>query len=572
VERLENREQPGSLLSSGLGVSLLGTALDAGSLPADSPHLTSLVHRRLTTDPTPVAPTAAVLSAAPGATTRAPASPAPTPAPTNLPTSPTNIQVLPLPASPRLNQGIQAPTASALPAAVPVAAPTVVDSGSLVRAPDPQPTPTGTGSDGGITPQFVQNWATYLGTSGSDFYTKVKYTSGGLYVAGSVTDSNDSTAQDLAVAKLSLDGSTRLQYHTFNFGAGVKFFSRGLDVASDGTVYVGGFIGPNVKNIGGGLSNLEIVSVKPDFSATNWAYTFSDPTVRTAVYSVKLDSAGTNLYFDGDEDLSAQSLPADNLLAGKLTGLTGASPTVVYQHAYVFSDASMNPTATVVPVIAGFSGIAPDAAGNADIVANYNDNAGNIDPLFGQIAADGGSFHTSQVYSSVGMRGLGTDITVDSGNNYLFTGSVSDRVNTGTMDELVAKWSQANSQVYGSEWEFSNSSGGLINTFGFGIREDSSGAVYTISSTSDPSQPPTSNIQLEADKYSSNGQTFVDGTLGAVGGTSLDYGLGIDIGGVNNTAYIAGTTNSTDFSTTAGAYQQTYQGGAFDGYVASLTL
>jgi hypothetical protein len=566
LERLECRTQPGSLLLSS-GLPLLASSLDVGGLPPDSSqnaHVLSIVHRRIN-DSTSTGQSGQVATIAytPVQVTRsAPAAPAQPLDPTT-PNQGSEL-VFGLPPGPRANHAFSAPRGAALPQAVSVAAPTVYNSPPLV--PNNNVRPVNTGSDGGIGPQFTTGFSTYVGGPGEDVYTRDKFTAGGLYLAGSVTDPSDSTAQDLAVAKLANNGASYvISPHLFNFGAGTKFWSRGLDVAADGTTYVSGFIGANPKNKGIHPSNLEIVSINPTLTAVNWTVGFADSTVRTAVYSVKLDAAGTNLYFDGDEDLSSIGLPQDNLLAGKLTGLTNPTPTVVYQHAYVFQDSSMNPAATVVGFVAGASGIAPDAAGNADFVTNFNDNAGNNSPLFGQIAPDGGSINSAHIYPNSGPRGMGTDITVDSGNNYLFTGSFSP---AGSQTNLVeAKWTQSNTQVFGYNWAFSGVDG-PINAFGAGIREDASGNVYTSATLLDPNQPSTSNLQLEVDKFSPD--NFLDGTLGRVGGTMDDYGLGIDLGGINNTAYVVGTTNSTDFDTTPGVVQPTYGGGPQDGYALSI--
>src|SRR5262249_9387956 len=55
-----------------------------------------------------------------------------------------------------------------------------------------------------------------------------------------------------------------------------------------------------------------------------------------------------------------------------------------------------------------------------------------------------------------------------------------------------------------------------------------------------------------------------------LGGSGLDVASGIAVDG-NDLAYVAGYTQSSDFPTTAGAYQTTAAGGADDAFVTRLT-
>ena len=54
-----------------------------------------------------------------------------------------------------------------------------------------------------------------------------------------------------------------------------------------------------------------------------------------------------------------------------------------------------------------------------------------------------------------------------------------------------------------------------------------------------------------------------------LGGTGEDYGSGIAVDTAGN-AYVTGTTYSTDFPTTAGAFQTTFGGGNADAFVTKL--
>jgi hypothetical protein len=431
---------------------------------------------------------------------------------------------------------------------------------------------------GGIQPQFSVTFATYLGGPGADIYTRIKYRPTGMYLAGSATDPMDPTALDLTVAKITIDGTTLLQFGRFNFGHGTKFWSRGLDVAADGTVYVDGFTGANEKNTSG-MSNFYVVSIRPDFSATNWVVTFQDPTQRAAGYGLKLDGGGANLYYNGDFDLSRQSLPRDNLLMGKLTNLPQPMPTTVYSNIFTFVDTHGLPTPTVVPVVAGASGVGPDTVGDADFVTNINDGMGDIQPLFGQLAPDGSHIIASFSVPSVGQSGLGTDITVDAGNNYVFTGSART-AGANVNGLLIGKATQANQVLFLNAFFFTGPLGPL-NSFGTGVREDGMGQVFTSASNNDPARPPNASYTLEAYKFSADGSMVLDGTNGALHGSRNDYGLGLDLPSVGpdgepppdaSNVYVVGASSSPDFPTTPGGLQTNYGGGPTDGVVACMIL
>jgi hypothetical protein len=77
-----------------------------------------------------------------------------------------------------------------------------------------------------------------------------------------------------------------------------------------------------------------------------------------------------------------------------------------------------------------------------------------------------------------------------------------------------------------------------------------------------------------ADAFITKIDTEIAG-LGAIvystflGGTGDDQALGIALDSAEN-AYVSGFTNSLDFPTTPNAFQRTYQGGPFDGFVSKL--
>ena len=76
------------------------------------------------------------------------------------------------------------------------------------------------------------------------------------------------------------------------------------------------------------------------------------------------------------------------------------------------------------------------------------------------------------------------------------------------------------------------------------------------------------SIGFEVAEYDHSQPLVIDPVLAYstyLGGNDLDYGMGIDVDSEGN-AYIVGDASSTDFPTTAGAYQTTKQGGGYNGY------
>jgi hypothetical protein len=444
-----------------------------------------------------------------------------------------------------------------------LSAPQVVPTPALQVAPAPRviTSQLGAGSKGGIDPLFHTNAATYLGGTLVDAYTRIKSTSTGLVVAGFSGATSNPTGIDLAVAEVSNTLTSATVAH-IDFGTGVKFYGRGLEVGSDGTIYVTGFTGQNAMNVSG-TSNFYVLSIRSDLTAVNWALFFS---TRSAGYGLRLDAAGTNLYVTGDYDLSGVGFPADNLLIIKLTNLHASTPTTVYSSVFIFADGMGHPTPSLG------NGVGPDSHGNADVVGNYTLGS-NVEPLEGQINPAGNAFLDARFFPSVGPQGKGLDITVDSTDTYFISGSFNTVNGDPGTSFFNAKFSPVGTEAWDFEWMMTTNNGNIaLNSFATGIRTDSLGYVYDSVSEVDPTSSSTSNVTLDAFKFSATGGGFIDGTVGAIGGSRYDYGLGIDVAAGNNPVYLVGATSSPDFPVTPGVVQTTYGGGSFDGVILSLTM
>ncbi len=168
---------------------------------------------------------------------------------------------------------------------------------------------------------------------------------------------------------------------------------------------------------------------------------------------------------------------------------------------------------------------------------------------------------------------LSTDLPVSDGA-YQPTYGGGDSSGYGG-DAFVAKLTSD-----GSDIAYSTYLGGADDEIGLGIAVDTAGAAYVTGYTYSKNFPTTGGAfqGTLSTKYFSGFVTKVgaDGTVlnysTYLSGTYADYGSKIAVD-ANGNAYIGGFAASTDFPTTAGAYQTTNKGGFFygsDGFVTKL--
>jgi hypothetical protein len=153
----------------------------------------------------------------------------------------------------------------------------------------------------------------------------------------------------------------------------------------------------------------------------------------------------------------------------------------------------------------------------------------------------------------------------------------SDTTYNGGGDAFVSKLNST-----GSTLAYSTYLGGSSSDEGFGIALDGTGAAYVTGLTASSDFPTTlgafdtsHNGALDAfvTKLNSTGSallysTYLGGSSSDLGGTELDYGSGIAVDGTG-AAYVTGQTRASDFPTTLGAFDTTYNGGQ-DAFVSKL--
>ena len=373
-------------------------------------------------------------------------------------------------------------------------------------------------------------------------------------------------------------------------------FDQGLDIAVDagGNAYVTGF-----------TSSTDFPTTPGAFDTTfngnsDAFVTKLDPTGSMLIYSTYLGGTGIN---------QGSSIAVDAGGNAYVTGFTQSTnfPTTPGAFDTTFNGAQdafatkLNPTGSLLlysTYLGGISsdegfGIAVDAGGNAHITgltssSNFPTTPGAFDTTFN---GDQDAFVTkfdptgSMLLYSTYLGGTSSDqgrgIAVDAGGNAYVTGLTSssnfpttpgafDTTFNGAQDAFVTKLDPTGSMLI-----YSTYLGGASSDEGRGIAIDAGGNAYVTGITLSANFPTTlgafdttfnGNQDAFVTKIDPTGSMLLYSTY--LGGIGVDFGLSIavDIGG---NAYVTGFTLSTDFPTTPGAFDTTYNGSG-DAFVTKI--
>lgn len=393
-------------------------------------------------------------------------------------------------------------------------------------------------------------YSTFIGGSADDAATGVCLDSAGnVYVSGETLSSDFPTtagafrttyvgSPDIFVLKLNAGGSS-LGYSTF-IGAGIQDSPVRIQVDGTGSAFIAG------------------TTASATFPTTAGAYDTTYNGLNEG-FVTRLNSAGSALsystFLGGTGDDRALALDIDN--AG-----------YVYATGYTYS--------TDFPTTAGAYDVTHDQKKDA-YVAKLN---------------PGGS---ALVYSTL-LGGNGTDqgycIAVDgSGNAFVagLTASSTFPTTAGAYDTTYngAGWILAWGDAYvtklnssGSALVYSTYLGGSGDEVALGIDLDSSGNACLAGSTLSSGFPATAEAydttyngggwfggDVFFTRMNSDGTGLAYSTF--LGGSTEDAAIGLYVDTSDN-AYLTGTTISSDFPTSPGAYDQTY-GQGYDTFVARFT-
>jgi len=183
-------------------------------------------------------------------------------------------------------------------------------------------------------------------------------------------------------------------------------------------------------------------------------------------------------------------------------------------------------------------------------------------------------------YLGGGNHDWGKGIAVDSGGHAYVTGrtyavnfptanAYDSTYNDGT-DAFVTKFSPS-----GTTLVYSTYLGGLHGEAGLDIAVDAEGNVCVAGQTSSSNDFPLVNAydstydlgEVFVTRLSVAGDSLIYSTF--LGGSSSEVGYGVTVDGMGS-AYVTGTTKSTDFPT-VNAYDSTYNGDRYDGWVAKFS-
>jgi len=458
----------------------------------------------------------------------------------------------------------------------------------------------------------VLSYATYLGGTGGDVaYGIAVDSSNNAYIAG-VTNSTDFPNQgaeqksyegngDAFVVKLDSTGTT-LVYSTY-IGGGGSDTAAAIAVDATGDAFISG------------------TTTSTNFPTTASAFQTAYGGDGDA-FVTELNSAGDGLvyssYLGGSQADSAQAIAVDSSGNAYLTGSTQSIdfPTTLNPLQPVnggTSDAfvakvNFSGTALVYSTYLGGSeadvgqGIKVDSSGNVYIVgytfssdfpvqnALQTSNAGAPDAFVAKLNASGSALTFSTYLGGSGDdRGFGVALDT-SGNIYVTGASQSTDFpttstafqtnNQGSRDAFVSKLNSA-----GSALTYSTFLGGSGADQGNAIAVDSSGDAFVTGFTQSSDFPTANPVQAIlgisggsfcgstpcSDAFVSqlnpSGSGLVYSTY--LGGNGADFGQGIALDATGD-PYVTGSTSSTNFPPTAGAFQGNLKGAAGNAFVAKI--
>jgi hypothetical protein len=361
--------------------------------------------------------------------------------------------------------------------------------------------------------------------------------------AGAFQPTHGGGYYDVSVTKLNATGSVAI-YSTYLGGSGGDI-GNGIAVDSSGNAYVTGSTGSD------------------DFPTTVGA--FQPILSGSDAFVAKLNAAGSALAYS--TYLGGSGLDGGNAIAVDLTGA-----------AYVtgFTQSADFPTT-------------PGA------FANFGSDPFTSDAFVTKLNPAGSALDYSTCLGGKNGSEGGNGIAVDSGGNAYVAGRTSsgDFPTTVGAFQPIRRGQMADGFVTklnptGSALVYSTYLGG--NDFGPGAGEaisaiavDGAGSAYVAGYTNAWDFPTTVGAYQSTNqtrlpggepgqdafvtKLHSTGSVLVYSTY--LGGSSGESGSGIAVDADGN-AYVTGSTRSTDFPTTQGAFQAAYGGGAYDGYVTKL--
>jgi len=464
------------------------------------------------------------------------------------------------------------------------------------------------------------SYATYLGGVSTDDALGITFdSSGNAYVTGetqsanypSATDNLNGSSPDAFVAKIAADGKT-LGYYTY-VGGSASDSGNGIAVDTSGNAFVaGGTMSSDFPKTSGafqttlkGIENAFIFKLSSD-GATLLYSTFLGGSVGDVALGIALDSTGKNAYVVGSSsspDFPTSTSPLQSFPGGTNNGfVTKLNPAGTGLSDLVFS---------TYLALGGGTGdaakaVAVDSSGNAYVTGAASGpsfhatpgafqftcgtdgtcNGGLSDAYVTVIKPDGSGYVYSTFLGGSGSDvGFGIAVDATSGSAYV-TGSTTS-ADFPRMSALQGSFGGGNTDAFvtklkpdGSGLVYSTYLGGSGDDGAKGIAVDGGGNAYITGQTNSANFPKVTPTQtalaggfdafvseLNAAGSQITFSTYLGGTSDENSGGNFGA-IAVDSGGAN--IYVAGSTRSVDFPTTAGVIQAG-TGGGDDAFVAKFT-
>jgi Abnormal spindle-like microcephaly-assoc'd, ASPM-SPD-2-Hydin/Beta-propeller repeat len=323
-----------------------------------------------------------------------------------------------------------------------------------------------------------------------------------------------------------------LIYSTLLGGTGNES-GQGIAVDGSGNVYVAGY------------------TFSSDFPATSGAYDTSYNGAKE-VFVIKLNSSGTGLLFatflGGSSDDEAKGIGLDGSGNAYVSGYTAS---------------------TDFPVTSGALDTSYNGGTSDSFIAKLNSSGSTL--IYSTYLGGSGWEYEFALFVDASVNAYVTGYT-SSSNFPTTSGAYDTSFNGGTSDAFVVKINSS-----GTTLLYSTYLGGAIGQdAGYGLFVDGSGYAYVVGYTGSTDYPTTvgaydttssTNSDGFVTKLNAAGNALVYSTF--LGGSGYDEPRGIVVDGSGN-AFIVGFAGSTDFPTTLGAYDTSYNGGSYDPFVTKL--
>ncbi len=454
-----------------------------------------------------------------------------------------------------------------------------------------------------IDPTLV--YSTYLGGSGEDWGTGIAVdTAGNAYVTGDTPSTNFPTTSgaydrtfngvyDVFVVKLNASGSA-LSYATYLGGSGDEFeYGGGIAVDASGNAYVMGD------------------TYSTNFP-THWAYGgYNDSTYDggSDIFVVKLNASGSALSYStylygssGDEygkgiavDASGHIYVLEDYYPNGSGYFSGNASDIIVQKLTLDGTPPFNAWLGGNGIEMGGS-IVLDASGDVYVTGQTSStdflttpgaydttfNGGSWDAFVAKLDKNYGAISYATYLGGSNVDG-GFGISVDTSGNAYVTGTTSsmdfpttfgayDTTLSGGGDAFVVKLNAS-----GSALSYATYLGGSSYDGGYGIEVDTSGNAYVTGYTDSTDFPTVMAYDTTYNggiydafvtKLNASGSALSFSTY--LGGSGEDQGIDMAVDTSGN-VYVTGATASTDFPTTYGAYDTTFNG-VYDTFIEKISI